>query len=210
MLTELMPEQARIVAIVYVASLVPLGVVTTQWFRGRLPRWIAAIYVATFFCCALGWELWFNYGWVDGAAVDARRFPALNAWIPLHVNWLLNSLGDAGCVGLGGILLAHFAQRKRAVDPFDSWRWSTFAVLLVWFLAQNLWIELRVYYAQLAPGFDLSWAPLAPTGRFFNPVLFELGGRSVQLQTQLPWLLMTPIFYALAIRLRKRFGDEMC
>lgn len=207
--TELTFEQARIVAIVYTSSLVPLAILATLRFRGRLPRWIGVVYIATFLICALGWELWFTYGWVDGADVDARRFPALNAWIPLHINWLLNSLADAGSIGIGGILLAQLAHRGRNIDPFDGWRPSTLAVLLSWFLAQNLWVEMRIYHAQLAPGFNLSWAPLAPTGSFFNPVLFELAGRTVQLQTQLPWLLMTPIFMAVAVAARRKYGDAL-
>ena len=101
MSTELTAEQARIVALVYVASLVPLGVVATQWFRGRLPRWIAAIYVATFLCCALGWELWFTYGWVDGPDGVARQ-------AELVYNWFINDNAEYGY----GMALATLGRRR--------------------------------------------------------------------------------------------------
>lgn len=42
---------------------------------------------------------------------------------------------------------------------------------------------------------QLSWVSLAPTGLWWNPILFEIGGRSVHLHTQLTWLIMTALFY---------------
>jgi len=98
---------------------VPLAIIAVQWFRGRLPLWIAAVYIATFLFCALGSEVWFTYGGLDGESVVERRFPVMNAWIPLHLNWLLNSLADAGAIGVGGVLLAQLAHRSRDIDPFD-------------------------------------------------------------------------------------------
>jgi hypothetical protein len=88
-----------------------------------------------------------------------------------------------------------------------GFRWPAFLILLVWFLAQNLWVELRLYHMQLAEGMAISWAPLAPTGPFWNPALFEIGGRPVHLHTQLPWLLMTPIFYGIVLVCFRRWGE---
>jgi hypothetical protein len=42
----------------------------------------------------------------------------------------------------------------------------------------------------------LSWAPLVPTGPWWNPTLFEFRDRTITLQGQVSWLLMTPLFYA--------------
>ena len=48
------------------------------------------------------------------------------------------------------------------------------------------------------------WAPLAPNGPYYNPVLFSLGDRSVSLQGQIPSLLMTPLFYWLSNKIHTR------
>jgi hypothetical protein len=202
---DLTPDELRRVLLVYGASLLPLAAVLVLQLRGKLPRWIAAVYVATFVVCAVGWEIWFTFGLVEGLPVEARRSAAMNAAIPQGVNWLLNSLADAG-IGLFGLILVGWAYRGSEA-PMRHFRWPAFAILLGWFLAQNLWVELRLYHTQLAPGMAISWAPLAPTGPFFNPLLFEIAGRPVHLHTQLPWLLMTPIFYAIARGCFRRFGD---
>ena len=85
---------------------------------------------------------------------------------------------------------------------FQHWHWGAFGVLMAWCLAQNIIVEMFLYHDQLAVGKPLSWAPLAPTGPWYNPVLFEFQGRTISLQGQLPWVLMTPIFYRLLIALR--------
>jgi len=200
---ELTPFELRRTIVVYTSALLPLAVVAVQHLRGRLPRWLGAVYLATFLICALGWEIWFTYGLAGGVEVNLRRSAALNAAIPQHLNWLLNSLADAGSIGLVGLLFVWLARGKRD-DAFRNWRWSAFAVLFAWFVAQNLFVELVIYHEQLALGHTLSWAPLAPTGPWWNPVLFTLGGRTAQLHTQLPWLLMTPIFYGLSLSCYRR------
>jgi hypothetical protein len=203
---ELTSRELRRVIVVYTSALLPLAIVVVQQLRGRLPRWLGAVYGATFLICAVGWEIWFSYGLAGGADVDARRSAALNAAIPQHLNWLLNSLADAGSIGLVGLFFVWLAHGKRD-DAFRAWHWSAVAVLLAWFVAQNVFVELVIYHEQLALGHALSWAPLAPTGPRWNPVLFTLGGRTARLHTQLPWLLMTPIFYALALSCHRRFAD---
>jgi hypothetical protein len=191
---ELTPEQLRVVIVVYTSSLVPLLVIAFLRLRGSLPTWVLPVYITSFLACALGWEIWFTFGLVDGAPVDLRRAPALSAAIPQNINWLMNSLADAGSICLLGIwLLSMIFGRNSAV--FRNWSWAAFSVLLFWFLAQNILVEMFLYHDQLAAGKPLSWAPLAPTGPWWNPVLFEFRDRTITLQGQLPWLIMTPIFY---------------
>jgi hypothetical protein len=193
------------VAIVYLASAVPAAVLLYLYVAKKLPKWLFAVYVSSFIACALGWEIWLTYGLVDGLDVSSRRPEALSAAIPLHINWMLNSLGDAAAVGLVGVLLVWVCY-GRTDAAFRSWRWGAFTIFLLWFVGQNLLVELYVYQEQLAEGFRLSWAPLIPTGPWYNPTLFQLGGRTVQLQTQLPWLLMTPLYYGLVIGFYNRFN----
>jgi hypothetical protein len=87
---------------------------------------------------------------------------------------------------------------------FRRWHWGAFAILLTWFLAQNVLVEMFLYHDQLAEGKALSWAPLAPTGPWFNPTLFQFRDRTITLQGQLPWLLMAPIFYGGVIAYLRR------
>ena len=138
--------------------------------------------------------------------IDVTRatMAALSAAIPIHLNWILNSLGDAAAIGLTGVLFLWlcFGRSDRA---FRQWHWGGFVILLTWFIGQNLLVELFVYQTQLAEGLRLSWAPLIPTGPWYNPTILELGGKTVQLQTQLPWLLMTPIYYWMLIRIYNRY-----
>ena len=63
------------------------------------------IYVGSILACAVGWELWFTYGWIDGDPVEVRRAMVLNTWLPKHINGLMNSFADAGTVCLGGLWL---------------------------------------------------------------------------------------------------------
>ncbi|GAB5452796.1 MAG: hypothetical protein Hals2KO_31240 [Halioglobus sp.] len=198
------PEHMHTVVTVYVSAVLPTLVVIWAYLTHRMPRWLFVLWLISLALCVFGWELWLTYGLVDGQDVNARRPAALAAAIPMHINWLLNSLADASSIGLFGVLLIWLCY-GRGDRAFRQWRWGAFVILLVWFVGQNLWVELFIYQQQLAEGFRLSWAPLIPTGPWFNPVLFDIGGRSVQLQTQLPWVLMTPIYYWLLIRIYNHF-----
>jgi hypothetical protein len=187
--------------------LLPAVVICGLYLARRCPRWLFALYSYSFVACAIGWEIWLTYGLVDGLDVNSRRPEALIQAIPIHINWILNSLGDAAAVGLSGVLLVWLCYGKTG-RAFERWHWGAFTVFLLWFVGQNLLVELYVYQEQLAQGYRLSWAPLIPTGPWYNPTIFELAGRSVQLQTQLPWILMTPIYYYLLIRLYRRSRVE--
>jgi hypothetical protein len=161
--------------------------------KQRIPSWVLPFYGACFATCAIGWELWFTYGWVAGDSVDLRRAPALSAAIPIHLNWILNSLADAGSICLVGLLLVwRFFGDPASV--FVRWHWGAFLLLLIWFLGQNIFVEMFLYHDQVAVGKPLSWAPFAPTGPWLNPTLFEFNGRTITFQGQLPWLIMTPLF----------------
>ena len=154
-----------------------------------------------FLICASGWELWFTYGWVDGTCVNLRRADILSYYIPININWLLNSLGDAGAICLGGLFITHKIYKN---DTFlHKWDWKAFSMLLFIFLLQNILVEVYLYHDQLAEGKPLSWAPLSPLGNMFNPMLLTLSDRTVMFQSQVPWLITTPIFYKILLYLNK-------
>ena len=194
-------EELRVITIVYVSALAPL--IIYFYKKDSIPLWVPSIYLGSFLICSLSWELWFTYGWIDGDPVNVRRSEVLNTWIPIHLNWLLNSLADAGTISMGGLWLM-WKFSKQNIQVFEQWNWGAFSILLIWCITQNLFVELFLYHDQLSEGKSLSWAPLAPTGQFFNPLLFEFNGRSVMFQTQLPWLIMAPILYKLTILLARR------
>ena len=194
-------EELRVITIVYVSALAPL--IIYFYKKDSIPLWVPSIYLGSFLICSLSWELWFTYGWIDGDPVNVRRSEVLNTWIPMHLNWILNSLADAGTISMGGLWLM-WKYSKQNIQVFQQWNWGAFSILLIWCITQNLFVELFLYHDQLSEGKSLSWAPLAPTGQFFNPLLFEFNGRSVMFQTQLPWLIMAPILYKLTILLARR------
>lgn len=198
-----MPEHLRVIFVVYWSALSPLIILPLLRRKNLIPSWVTPVFVASFLACALGWELWFTYGWVDGDPVHLRRAAELNAAIPTHLNWVLNSLADAGSICLGGLLLVWFTLGKNG-SVFREWNWSAFAILMAWFLGQNILVEMFLYHDQLAEGKPLSWAPLVPTGPWFNPTLFEFRGRTITLQGQVAWLLMGPLFYAGVIAYLRR------
>ncbi len=188
---------------VYLSVIVPIIVLLTLKRRNQLPTSILKIYIYSFLICALGWELWFTYGWVSGDPVDMRRSEILNYFIPKNINWLMNALGDAGTVCLGGLLITSKVLTKQHLF-LEGWNWKVFLVLLIWCIGQNILVEMFLYYDQLAAGKSLSWAPLAPTGPWLNPVLFDFNDRTISLQSQIPWLLMAPILYKLSIYLHRK------
>ena len=195
-------EEIRYIAIVYASSIIPILILIK--YRYELPKWVPAIYLGSFIVCALGWEIWFTYGLIDGESVIERRSEVLNQWIPLHMNWIVNSLADAGTVCLGGLWLIWVMGNKKNYI-FNNWRWSSFFILTIWCIGQNIFVELFLYYDQLSEDKNLSWAPLIPTGNLFNPVLFEFNGRFVMFQTQLPWMILPPLLYLAVIKLAKKY-----
>ena len=198
-------EELRVVVVVYTTAIVPIIILFNLYLKNQLPRSILKIYLSSFLICALGWELWFTYGLYAGDPVDLRRPEVLNQFIPKNINWLMNSLADAGTISLGGILLTgKLLGSDRTV--FNQWNIGAFLILLIWCISQNIFVEMFLYYDQLAVGKDLSWAPLAPTGPWMNPVLFQYGDRTITLHGQVPWLLMTPILYKVTMHFQ---NDEI-
>ena len=195
-------EEIRIVCVVYISALFPVFLLLYLKNKKSLPKWIPSVYIIAFFVCAIGWELWFTYGWIDGDSIDLRRSANLNIMIPKHINWLMNSMGDAGTVCLGGLWLIWVSSGKNK-SIFHLWNWPAFFILLIWCLSQNIFVEMFLYYDQLSSGKRISWAPLSPVAQYFNPILYVSGEREISLQTQIPWLLTTPILYASTIQLIK-------
>ena len=195
-------EEIRIIFIVYTSALLPIILIYLKR-KDVLSNSMIKIYIVCFLICSLGWELWFTYGWFEGDPVDERRSDALNLAIPKHINWLLNSLGDAGTICIGGLWLT-WMLTGRCLSIFEHWEWRAFFILLFWCLGQNIFVEMFLYYDQLAATKQLSWAPLAPTGPWVNPILFDFDDRTISLQSQIPWLIMTPLLYALSIYTYKK------
>ncbi|KZX56513.1 hypothetical protein A3709_05270 [Halioglobus sp. HI00S01] len=193
-------EHLRVIIVVYTSALLPLVIVPLLHWRKKIPSWSLRVYIVSFLFCALGWELWFTFGLLDGDPVNVRRATTLNEWIPEHINWAMNSLADAGSIALVALWLAWSLTGKNS-DIFRHWHWPAFAIMMAYCLGQNIIVEMYLYHDQLAIGKRLSWAPLAPTGPWYNPTLFEFRGRTITLQGQVPWLLMTPILYWLTILL---------
>ena len=194
-------EELRLIFIVYSAVFLPIFVIIKN--KETISSWVIPTYLISLFVCIFGWELWFTYGLVDGLPVDVRRSDVLNIWLPIHINWLLNSLGDAGVVCMGGLWLMRKSHHKD-IAIFKEWRWSAFIILLAWCIGQNLIVELFLYEDQLGVGKPISWAPLTPLGPYINPILFEYGDRTVNLQSQIPWLIMPVFLYKLVIYFNSR------
>ena len=191
-------EEIRVITIVYLAVLLPLLIYFTN--KSKLPSWIPSFYIVSLVVCALGWELWFTYGWLDGDAVNIRRSEALNTWLPKDINWLMNSMADAGAVLCGGVWLMWITHKKDSI-VFKKWKWSAFSIFFIWCVSQNILVEMFLYHDQLADDKLLSWAPLSPFGPYFNPILFEFNDRSIMLQSQIPWLIIPWFFYKTIIHL---------
>ena len=200
-------EQMRLVFVVYSSAILPMIIISYLLRKASIPGWVPRVYIGSFLTCALGWELWFTYGWVAGDAVELRRAAALNTALPQHLNWLLNSLADAGSICLVGLWLMWRSQGKDN-SVFHRWHWGAFAVLMLWCLGQNIFVEMFLYHDQLAAGKALSWAPLVPTGPWFNPTLFNFNDRTITFQGQVAWLLMAPLLYAGVIHTVRRYTEN--
>jgi hypothetical protein len=200
---ELTEQQSFVVRNLYLSALVPLATMALLYLAGRLRRWVMAVYAYSFLICALGWEIWYTYGLVGGLPVDARRAPAISEVIPQNLNWVLTSLFDAAICVIGLLLIWLIYGLKDTA--FRRWKWPALAVLFVLFVGQNIYVEY-VIHDQVKPGLPLSWAPLIPTGPWLNFVLFEINGRSITFQTQLPWVLMVPLFSWLVFWCYRRYG----
>ena len=194
-------EEIRIVFVVYVSAILPLMLIL--FLRNKIPSWIPKFYFIIFLICAFGWELWFNFGILNGDSVNLRRSESLNFWLPQNINWILNSMADAGTISIGGLLLMWLFSKKNT-EIFRQWSWGSFLILSIWCIGQNLCVEMFLYHDQLSLGKQLSWAPLSPLGQIYNPILFEFQNRTVMLQTQLPWVFTPFLIYYFSIKFNKK------
>jgi hypothetical protein len=197
--TAMSDEHLRVILVLYSSALIPLFLIPLLSYKKLIPSWSLKFYVGTFIACSLGWEIWFTYGVFAGDPVDARRAAILSEMIPIHINWVLNSLADAGSITMGGLLLTWLVFNRDS-QIFRQWNWSVFTFLIVIWLGQNIFVEMFLYHDQLAEGTVLSWAPFAPLGPWVNPILFDFNGRTISFQGQVPWLIMTPVLYLALIR----------
>jgi hypothetical protein len=202
-----MLDEIRIVSIVYISAFLPIYLLFFKFRNHSRFRWFKSIYLFSLILCAIGWELWFTYGLFDGFAVNERRSAFMNMMIPININWLINSLADAGAICMGGILLISFSSNYND-KIFLKWNWMYFGMLIAFTIGQNVFVELFLYFDQLSVGKPLSWAPFSPFGNFINPLLYEYGDRSIMLQSQLPWLFMTPLLYFYSIISYKRMYKD--
>ena len=187
----------RRVIIVYTVSLSPFIFFAYLTYKGKMKKWVTYTIISSFFIAMFGWEIWLNFGLLDGQPVDLRRSAALSCAIPSSINWITNSLGDVAIVWFGIILLSYFYKNKSS--PFEKFIIPAFLILLSWFLIQNIWVEIVLYYNQVGGDARLSWAPLMPLGPWLNPTLFSMFEREVTFQGQIVWVLATPIYYFVMI-----------
>ena len=144
----------RRVVIIYSVASAPIIFSLYLFFFSNFKRWILYTVISSFFIAIFGWEIWLNFGLVDGQHVDLRRSEALGCAIPYQINWLTNSLGDVSVVWFGIILLDYFYKKSNA--QFEKFLWPAFFILLTWFLAQNIWVEVILYFGQVGGDTRLS------------------------------------------------------
>ena len=188
-------RMALITALIWTAATVPWAGLLWATVRGTVRPWLLRTIGFCSLICATGFEIWFTYGLLDGQPVTERRPEPLNRSMPLHINWLLNSLSD-GTICMIGVLIIYLASKEAGLR---EWRWKAALPCLAWFVAQNLVVEMVIYSVQLAEGVRISWAPLSPAGPYWNPTLFRIGGASCSFQAQVPWLVMWPVFYSVLL-----------
>ena len=199
-------EEWRKVMVIFTSIFVIFSVALYTTLTWRNKKWIVSTLIASFLIAVFGYEIWINFGLVDGQHVSARRSDALNCAIPSQINWLTNSIVDTGVAWLGIILVGIYYKNSPA--PFEKFLWPAFFILLTWFLAQNIWVEVILYFGQVGGDTRLSWAPLMPLGPWFNPILFSFGEREISFQGQSPWIIVTPIYYYLMIYFYKKTGGK--
>ena len=192
----------RRIAVVYSSASAPLILATCLIYKKQMKTWIVHTLVSSFLIAAFGWELWVNYGILNGDEVTLRRSEALSCAIPLHINWLANSLADTGIVWFAIILV--FLLFPKQAENYHKFSLFFFTLFFVWFMGQNFIVETIIYHNQVGGDALLSWAPLMPLGSFFNPTLISFGEREITLQSQSAWLIGTPLFYFMSIYFYKR------
>tara|TARA_B100000963_G_scaffold52677_2_gene40745 strand:+ start:15042 stop:15686 length:645 start_codon:yes stop_codon:yes gene_type:complete len=191
-----------IVVRLYFAASIPVFLLLRHIFLKKNISYVSKVLIWSFVIAAIGWEIWLTYGLGGGLEVDQRRSIALSCAVPQNVNWLMNSLADVFIVWVGILLVDKLFKERGSV--FLKWEWKATAVLFLWFVAQNIYVESFFYHLQLGSNGDLSWAPLQPLGSWYNPTLFKINGNPITFQSQSSWVLMTPVVQLLAIYFKNK------
>ena len=94
-------DEWRKVMVIFTSIFVTFSVALYTTLTRRNKKWIVSTLIASFLIAVFGYEIWINFGLVDGQHVSARRSDALNCAIPSQINWLTNSIVDTGVAWLG-------------------------------------------------------------------------------------------------------------
>ena len=140
-------DEWRKVIVIYGSVLLTFAVSLYAILSGRIKKWIAYTLVSSFLVAVFGWEIWINFGLIDGQHVTVRRTDALNCAIPYQINWLTNSIVDTGVVWLGIILVNKYYNHLAL--PFEKFVWPAFLILFIWYMGQNIWVEMILYHNQI-------------------------------------------------------------
>lgn len=181
---------------VYIASLLPLIIISILFYFKIIPFWIIKLYIISFLITGFGWEIWYTYGWVDGDPVWDRRSNAQNKALPYQINWILNSLYDA-FVCVSGVFWV-WLLGGRSLRLFKGINLWAILILFIVFVGQNIYVELVVYKGQIMDDHEMSWAPLSP--KWIDTI--DLFGHTMKFNTQITWVLMVPITYCLIKKLK--------
>jgi hypothetical protein len=192
--------------IVYLSAMAPIILSLYLIYKNKMKRWISLTLVSSFLIAALGWEIWVNFGLVDGDPVNFRRSDAMTCAIPMEINWLVNSLADTGIVWFA-IILVYWIFPKRGLE-YEKFQLVFLSMFFIWFMGQNFLVEAVIYHNQVGGDAEISWAPLMPFGPYFNPILISFGDRDITLQSQSAWIIGTIVFYSISVYFYKKTNGK--
>ena len=196
----------RRTVIVYLSAMAPIILSLYLIYKNKMKRWISLTLVSSFLIAALGWEIWVNFGLVDGDPVNFRRSDAMTCAIPMEINWLVNSLADTGIIWFA-IILVYWILPERALT-YEKFQLMSLFIFFTWFMGQNFLVEAVIYHNQVGGDAAISWAPLMPFGPYFNPTLINFGERNITLQSQSAWIIGTIVFYLISIYFYKKTNGK--
>ena len=192
--------------VVYLSAMAPIILALYLIFKNQMKKWIAFTLLSSFLIAAIGWEIWVNFGLVDGDPVNIRRSDAMTCAIPMEINWLVNSLADTGIVWFA-IILVYWIFPKRALE-YEKFQLVFLSMFFIWFMGQNFLVEAVIYHNQVGGDAEISWAPLMPFGPYFNPTLINFGERDITLQSQSAWIIGTIVFYSISVYFYKKTNGK--
>ena len=192
--------------VVYLSAIAPIILSLYLIYKNQMKKWIALTLLSSFLVTAIGWEIWVNFGLVDGDPVNLRRSGAMTCAIPMEINWLVNSLADTGIVWFA-IILVYWIFPKRALE-YEKFQLVFLSIFFAWFMGQNFLVEAVIYHNQVGGDAVISWAPLMPFGPYFNPTLINFGERDITLQSQSAWIIGTIVFYSISVYFYKKTNGK--